>query len=427
MSSELLVYLDGGYLGQLTQTRQGSLGFAYDPGHRERAQPTPLSLSMPVMAGNHPNRVVRAFLEGLLPDNQAVRERWGSTFGVSANNPFALLRHVGRDAAGAVQILPPGEASADAAERTGDIAWLTDEEFLDIVRGLAEHSDWDPGRQAGRWSLAGAQSKVALYRDPATERWGIPQDATPTTHIIKPAIPGLDNHHINEVLCQRAATELGLAAASCELVDLGNVHAIVSTRYDRRRNSSGQLRRVHQEDLCQALAVHPSQKYQADGGPGIGEVADLFTRLGVADRRATAQRFFDGLAYNVLIGGNDAHAKNYSMLLQGQRAQLAPLYDLASAVAYPSDRPLEASMKVGAHRIMREISTNDWARAGQRLGLGADAAVSRVRELRNSLPTALNAAVASLPASAQGRAASLAEQIGEHASVVTPSWTQWTE
>ncbi|MBK8460127.1 MAG: type II toxin-antitoxin system HipA family toxin [Micropruina sp.] len=423
MSSELLVYLDGDYLGLITQTRQGSLGFTYDPGYLERDRPTPLSLSMPVTAEQKPNRIVRAFLEGLLPDNQAVRERWGTAFGVSANNPFALLRHVGRDAAGAVQILPPGEASDDAAHRTGDIAWLTDEDFLGIVRSLAEHRDWDPERQAGRWSLAGAQSKVALFRDPSTGMWGIPQDATPTTHIIKPAIPGLDNHHINEVLCQRAATELGLAAASCELVDFGDVRAIVSTRYDRRHNSSGQLRRVHQEDLCQALAVHPSQKYQADGGPGIGEIADLFARLGVADRPATAQRFFDGLVYNVLIGGTDAHAKNYSMLLHGQRAQLAPLYDLASAVVYPSDRPLESSMKVGAHRTMREISSSDWARAGQRLGIGADAAVSRVLELRNALPMALDAAVASLPASAQGRARGLTEQIGEHAAVVAPSWT----
>lgn len=103
-------------------------------------------------------------MDGLLPDNQAVRERWGATYGVSANNPFALLRQVGRDAAGAVQILPAEAASTDAAQHSGDIGWLTDEQFVALIRDLAEHrTDWNPGRYTGRWSLAGAPSKVAPW------------------------------------------------------------------------------------------------------------------------------------------------------------------------------------------------------------------------------------------------------------------------
>ena len=197
---------------------------------------------MPLHAGVHANRVVRAFLEGLLPDSQAVRERWGATYGVSANNPFALLRHVGRDAAGAVQILPAEEASPDAAQRIGDIDWLTEDEFATLVRDLAEHrADWNPGRYSGRWSLAGAQSKVALYRDGVSGAWGIPKDSTPTTHIIKPALDGFDDHHINEVLCQRAAGQLGLPAAVSELIEFDDVRAIVSTRYDRTRDEAGRL------------------------------------------------------------------------------------------------------------------------------------------------------------------------------------------
>ncbi len=424
MNDDLSVYLDGTLVGALTQTRQGSLGFAYDPAHLALSDPTPLSLSLPLRAGTHPNRVVRAFLEGLLPDNQAVRERWGATYGVSANNPFALLRQVGRDAAGAVQVLPAEEANADAAQRMGDIDWLSEAGFIALVRDLAEHrSDWNPGRYASRWSLAGAQSKVALYRDATSGAWGVPRDSTPTTHIIKPAIDGLDDHHINEVLCQRTAAHLGLPAAASELVEIGDVRAIISSRYDRTRDAAGRLHRLHQEDLCQALSVHPNQKYQADGGPGVGEIADLFTRLDVTDRQASAQRFFDAVAYNVLIGGTDAHAKNYSLLLAGRRAQLAPLYDLASAVAYPSDRPLESSMKVGDHRIMREISPGDWAKTGRRLGIGAVAATSRVFDLRESLPRALDASLESLPVSVHDRGRALADQIEAHASSLARQWS----
>ena len=43
---------------------------------------------------------------GLLPDNEQVIQRWARTYQVSAGNPFALLRHVGEDCAGAAQFVP---------------------------------------------------------------------------------------------------------------------------------------------------------------------------------------------------------------------------------------------------------------------------------------------------------------------------------
>ena len=46
------------------------------------------------------------------------------------------------------------------------------------------------------------------------------------------------------------------------------------------------------------------------------------------------RRFADALAWNWIIGGTDAHAKNYSLLLSGSDVRLAPLYDIASALPY---------------------------------------------------------------------------------------------
>ncbi len=195
----LRVYLDGTPVGTLTQSSQGALGFSYDDGYADQPDPTPLSLSLPVLSIRHRDKAVRAYLEGLLPDSEGVRQRWGREHNVSPNNPFALLAHVGRDAAGAVQILPPEADAADARSRTGDIQWLGDADLADLVHGLATHqSDWDPGRFGGRWSLAGAQPKMALFRDPESGRFGIPRDSTPTTVIIKPTPVGDLRHHINE-------------------------------------------------------------------------------------------------------------------------------------------------------------------------------------------------------------------------------------
>ena len=48
------------------------------------------------------------------------------------------------------------------------------------------------------------------------------------------------------------------------------------------------------------------------------------------DRR----RLFQALAFNFVIAGTDAHAKNFSLLLSHRGARLAPLYDLASYLPY---------------------------------------------------------------------------------------------
>lgn len=132
MIAERRVFLDGIPVGTLRQTRQGALGFTYDADHLHHRDPTPLSLSLPLRSGDHPNRPVRAFLEGLLPDSPAVRQRWGTTFGASPHNPFALLTHVGRDAAGAVQVLTTGEASTDAERHQGNIERLTESDLLSL-------------------------------------------------------------------------------------------------------------------------------------------------------------------------------------------------------------------------------------------------------------------------------------------------------
>ncbi|PRC58935.1 type II toxin-antitoxin system HipA family toxin, partial [Mycobacterium sp. ITM-2017-0098] len=85
-----------------------------------------------------------------------------------------------------------------------------------------------------RWSLAGAQPKVALFRDAKTGQFGIPRDSTPTTVIVKPAVAGYERHHVNEALCLRTAREAGLLAATSEVVQIGDNQVLISTRYDRR-------------------------------------------------------------------------------------------------------------------------------------------------------------------------------------------------
>ncbi|WP_328524125.1 type II toxin-antitoxin system HipA family toxin [Kribbella sp. NBC_00359] len=421
----LAVYLDGSRVGALHQSAQGRLSFGYDDAYRNRAASVPLSLSMPKHAATYPNKVVLAFISGLLPDSEPALQRLGRKYGVSANNPFALLRHIGRDAAGAVQVLPETATCHDAANRQGDIDWLSDEAIDQTLVDLARSPEtWDPGRNAGRWSLAGAQSKIALFRSPEG-RWGVPQDSTPTTHILKPSMPNYQGHHLNEHLCLRAAQLCGLPAADTELLTTDRYEVLISRRYDRVRDGDGRWRRLHQEDLCQALSVPPSKKYQSDGGPGVPEIGRLLTTSGLqSSRQENLRRMFDYLVYNVAIGATDAHAKNFSILLSSRDVRLAPLYDVASMVPYDQESHLQSAMKIGNTWRMAAVANTDWAAVGKHFGLTADDAANRAAALRARIPAAFAqvASEAGVPEPLRPRAQWIADLVTAHVEGRRDRW-----
>lgn len=389
MSDDLAVFLDGTRIGTLRQGGGGNVTFSYVPGYWGTRGATPLSLSLPLVVPNHKSRPTRTFLQGLLPDSAARLEELGRQFGVSPRNPFALLAHMGKDAAGAVQILPEGEASADAAVRRGDVSAIDDDQLAAVVADvIANRAEWGRRHNADvRWSLAGAQPKIALFRA-ETGEWGVPNDSTPTTHILKPAVPPYSDHDINEFMTMAAARDLGLdVAEDFVLTTSRGDRALVSVRYDRRQ-VDGRWVRLHQEDLCQALAIPPDKKYQSDGGPGIATIGQLFATIPQArDVRANSERFFDAVVFNAAALGTDAHAKNYSLLLNGDRATLAPLYDLGSHAPYPTPQGREPKLAMSVEGEYRAsgVTAGLLVRAGRRLGIDEGRAFDRVTEITTGI------------------------------------------
>jgi len=387
MSDSLTVVLDDAVAGRIVRLRGGALRFDYDDDYRQRGAPTPLSLSMPVQVRSHRDSVITPWLWGLLPDNDAVLRLWARQFHATASSPFSLLATpIGEDCAGAVRFLPPAAAESEI-QRPGDAEWLSEDGVAERLRELRQDTTAWLGRSfTGQFSLAGAQAKTALlFRD---GRWGVPSGSTPTTHILKPAVVGLDDHDLNEHLCLRAARHVGLLAVNTRIAEFAGETAIVVTRYDRRRDGPG-TQRVHQEDLCQALGVHPQSKYQREGGPGPPEIARFMRE---AFEPSAAERevwtFADALIWNWLIAGTDAHAKNYSLLISGESLRLAPLYDVASALPYGThERKLRFAMKVGRdYRVY--LHGNPWPAAARELDLDADALAARVRVLADAVADA---------------------------------------
>lgn len=379
----LHVYFNDTPMGELVRVRGGKLSFSYNAAYLSARDSVPLSLSMPLDDRRYGHEVINPWLWGLLPDNELVLARWAQRFQVSASNPFGLLQGMGEDCAGAVRfICPENLGQADKGGR----ALITE---ADIERRLeALRKDPAMGRELGdrgQFSLAGAQSKTALQR--RGSKWYIPWGREPTTHILKPPRPDLDGHVENEHFCLKLAAVLGLAVAKSEVIRFGQESVIVIERYDRVM-SNRRLLRVHQEDACQALGVHPSRKYQSEGGPGIIKVMELMNRSNqpFEDRR----RVMEAVVFNFLILGTDAHAKNFSLLLGvHQQVRLARLYDMASFLPYVDRRKdCRFAMKIGGYYKDTQIQPRHFEKMARTCEFPAQELKHMAGEMALKLPDA---------------------------------------
>ncbi|GAA5064478.1 HipA N-terminal domain-containing protein [Nocardia callitridis] len=121
---DLIVVLNGVPAGVITHV-SGRPRFTYVDDYAADFEATPLSLSMPLaVARGYDHRVTAPWLANLLPDDANVRERLARDFGARADSATALLEHIGRDCAGAVQLVAPSEIS-DVVSRPGSLEPVT--------------------------------------------------------------------------------------------------------------------------------------------------------------------------------------------------------------------------------------------------------------------------------------------------------------
>ena len=396
-SDSLAVLLDGRHVADLVRGR-GRLGARLL--YRDDAA-RPLSLSLPLSRREHRADAVDPWLRGLLPDDPRVIRRWADDFDLPDSTPFSLLGTVvGHDCAGAVQFCDPDDIDR-LLGRGGSVRWLSQHELDEVVRRLHNDSTAWLGDPAWlQFSLSGGETKTSLHHD--GERWGRPTGTVPSTHILKPQLNKHDyaDLPVNEHLCQTAARHLGLPAAATQVHRIGGVQTIVIKRYDRLRRD-GSVVRLHQEDLCQALGVEPRHKYQVKGGPSVAQVAKLLRSVSSSPSEDIAA-YRDALIFNWVIGGTDAHAKNYSLLLGADGdVRLAPLYDLASGLPYVEDEnvpKISLAQRIGKNYTLRKSDRRSaWESTADALGLDRASTVERAEQIAGAVPEAFALAASSLP------------------------------
>jgi len=370
------------------------VSFSYEKSWLQSSASHSLSLSMPLPGNTYSQKLVLPYLWNLLPENPNVLQRWAQEYHVSASNPFRMLGYVGADVPGAAQFIPEDRLDELRLPQRTRIEWISIADLTERLKQLRKDiSAFRRPTDRGKISLPGAQAKTAFYWDEATGRWGVPMGRTPTTHIVKPCVPEFDGLVENEHLCQDIAARMNLPAARSQVLALDET-CIVVERYDRLpdSNTASRMIRVHQEDMCQSLGLMPAKKYQEEGGPGIATIVALIRRVS-SDPETDVNRFIEANVFNWLIGGTDAHAKNYSLLIgAGDQVRLAPLYDLSSQLPYEDRIEQNLAMKIGDHYKIARIGLDDWRILATAIGMDTDRILDMLKALLKKMPDAISGA-----------------------------------
>ncbi|WP_026460102.1 HipA domain-containing protein [Schaalia suimastitidis] len=354
MSEVLNVFRNGLHVGCFTKNGD-DISFAYtkDATH-------PISLSLPIdgtFGHNAPGR----YLDNLLPDDLRVRRSWARQLG-SAADPFTLLSHMGEDIAGALVLSP--EATLERLHQP--VVRVDDDALASRVATIShESTEWLECAQIGtyRMSLAGAQGKFTLRR--MGDAWFWPSATLASTHIFKPEpqhLPGLAALEAGALTLARA---VGIKAPHAYVETIAGYPTFIVQRFDRA-NGAEQVRRVHTEDLLQAMGRPAHAKYDLGAIPVL-----TFIRKTLG--QSQAMEFIRMLAFNVSIGNADAHAKNYSLMLDDD-PRLAPLYDAVPTMLW-SQFTTRLAMRIGSASHAYAVTRRDWMHLADRVSLPVDEVV----------------------------------------------------
>ena len=334
------IYLRGKLTGFLESTRNG-ITFRYSS-----SDVLPLSVYLPVREEPYNARSCLPFFSNLLPDEWE-REKLAQNVGVRPSQTLPLVSAVARDTAGAVCVLQEGEEY-----RVDEIYDEVSENVIAERIGRKDEESLMYWGQDTRSTIAGAQSKLCLF--PENGKWYIPKGNSSTTVIVKPS----DDLSLNEYVVTRLASLCSIQVHDVFLHEFGAKRALVSRRYDRNGT-----RRIHQEDMCQAMGILPENKYEENGGPGIRNTSEVIRKFS-SESEDDLMRFAEIIVFNYIVGNCDSHGKNYSLLhFDDGSVRLAPFYDLLSTTVY-EDISRFLSMKIGQRRRIDDVFREDLLRLG---------------------------------------------------------------
>ena len=395
MTRRLEAWLEGRHIGCFISTPDGGVSFSYDA----TAPATPISLSL-ARNGRSARTAAAHFLANLLPDEERARARLASAYGARSTATLDLLDAAGGDVAGGLVLVSDGQSPDVAVTQLNP---ALDRDIADRIASIKrDPDDWAPTDAPARFSLAGTQGKFALARVEGDWYWS--NASVPSTHIVKPGRADLRNIEAAEVAALTLARSAGIRASEVGVLHAVDQTAFLATRFDR--TPAGMLaRRLHAEDMAQALGIAPTHKY----APTVKQVLAVLAPVD-ADGEL-ARGFLSQLVFNTIVGNADAHAKNYSVLIRPDGLEWAPLYDVVPVGLYP-ELDQQLAMPIAGARRSSAVSLDHWRKLARTTGRDPDrmvatvrAVAGRVADLNDHAWDALDADQATLLRTSVGRVA----------------------
>jgi len=372
----LYVYYENIHIGTIHRDNELNSTFTYSSTWLKYSKNFALILSMPLQKETFGNKITLSYFENLLPEGK-IRDVLEKNY--HAKGTFNFLNEFGSDCAGVIVI--------SDKQKIEESVRLRPEKSIDlrtIFKAIEENStiaDTIAQMDHGYLSIAGAQDKfVAIYRD---QKFYLPASGEPSTHIIKIPInrSGVKDSVYNEYYCMQLAKTIGLNTAHCFIVEPPQTPLFVTERYDRKITQNKKIYKIHQQDFCQAQGYVSEFKYEEKGGPTLSDNFNLIkNNVAIKIRSQNLFSYLDWICFNLLIGNNDSHSKNLSLLMIDQKVQLAPFYDMLCTAIYPQLKN-NFSFKIGDRDHFSKIRFNQFTQTEEKLDIKKGTFINRMHSV----------------------------------------------
>ena len=352
------IYKSGVLAAQLLR-HERTVEFRYDDGYlASRGEAVATTLPLTGEPFVTPSRSVPAYFAGLLPEGRRLTAL-RSALKTSADDDYSMLLAVGADPIGDVQVVPAGEPCPSVGDPNNGVE-LGDVSFIELFAAAV-------GADPDRVGIAGVQDKVSgrMISVPVTLSDG-------AGHLLKFDPPEFPHLVQNEAFFLGMASACGIETVeSTVITDREGRFGLLITRFDRRR-SSGRVVALACEDGCQVNNRYPADKYALDAEAMLSGLVRPCTARLVAARDLMRQ-----MAFAIVTGNGDLHAKNISVLRDGDEWLPSPAYDLPSSAPY-GDRTL--AVAIGASRE-GQVSRRRFLALSESLGVPGRATTMMLDEL----------------------------------------------
>ncbi|MAZ80438.1 MAG: hypothetical protein CMP18_01470 [Rickettsiales bacterium] len=351
MSKQLNILYNQEIAASLSHDEFGYLQLKYNQDWLESKNSCAISCNLPLSDVTYKEEDFKNFFLGILPESYN-KDLIANILRVGVCNYFDLLKEIGGECPGAISFVNDDKEIINDNQQYKKLSEI---ELYNLITKLPKNPLL-AGHDRVRFLLSGEKSKLGICIDDEGSIF-LPLNNAPSTHILKPQFNGFSNYVINTAICLNLAKICQIHAVNAVIGVIGNIDCLLVQRYDRIFTKNNHLVKLHQEDFCQILRLPPKNKYQQDGGPSLFDCFNLL-RNNCSIPAANLSAFLNMILFNLIIGNNRAHGKNFSLIYYKNISKIAPLYDAFSTLYY-NDTSQIMAMSIGGEYNCNNINLKE--------------------------------------------------------------------